>query len=176
MSEWNIDFLIALLLLNELFWGSRGKANSDAWLAAFALALLNTPRVLMWEIQQREEGGILFLCGTDIKRANDTHQWDRLILSQSTSSPLASDTLAAARDRTKCKAEASYATVPRRGLLLSISPALPELLLTHTQAPEQHLSLPGACLLLMDVARCAWCSCGGLSCWERSALWPWNLH
>lgn len=87
MSGWNIDFLIAVLLLNELFWGSRGKANSDAWLAGFALALLNTPRVLMWEIQQREEGGILFLCGTDMERANETHQRDRLILSQSTKQP-----------------------------------------------------------------------------------------
>lgn len=87
MTEWNIDFLIAVLLLNELFWGSRGKANSDAWLAGFALALLNTPGVSMWEIQQREEGGILFLCGTDMERANEIHQWDRLILSQSTNQP-----------------------------------------------------------------------------------------
>lgn len=28
-----------------------------------------------------------FLCGTDMERANEIHQWDRLILSQSTNQP-----------------------------------------------------------------------------------------
>lgn len=115
MSEWNIDFLIAVLLLNELFWGSRGKANSDAWLAGFALALLNTPRVLMWEIQQREEGGIFFCVAQTWRGQMALTSGTGLFSHKAQNSPLASDTRAAARERTNCEAEASYAIVPGRG-------------------------------------------------------------
>lgn len=51
VSEWNIDFLIAVLLLNESLVGSRGKANLNVLQASFGLSLLNTRRVLMCEIQ-----------------------------------------------------------------------------------------------------------------------------
>lgn len=70
VSEWNIDFLIAVLLLNESLVGSGGKANSSALGAGFGLSLLNTPRVLRCGIQQMGKGAIVpspCLCHTPRK-------------------------------------------------------------------------------------------------------------
>lgn len=116
------------------------------------------------------------MCGTDIERANDTHQWDRLILSQSTKQPFGFRHSGCSQGEDKLQSRGILCNSPREGAAALHQPSSAELLLTHTQAPEQDFSLPGARLLLMDVARCAWYSCGGMSCWERSALWPWNLH
>lgn len=122
MSERNIDFLIAVLLLNELLWGSRGKANSDAWLAGFALALLNTPRVLMWKFSKGRKVESFFCVARTWRGQMRLTSGTGLFSHKAQNSPLASDARAAARERMNCKAEASYAIVPGRWLLLSVMP------------------------------------------------------
>lgn len=190
MSEWNIDFLIAVLLLNELLWGSRGKANSDAWLAGFALALLNTPRVLMWEIQQREEGGSLFLCGTDMERPNETHQWDRLILSQSTKQPFGFRHSGCSQGENELQSRGILCNSPREvaaaalhhpGLCLSSSGSPGQSRIgcsshTHRHHRRVFASLVPVCCLWKWPDGQSLCSHGGMSCWDRSALQSWNLH
>lgn len=45
VSEWNIDFLIAVLLLNESLAESRGKANSNVLQASFGVPAKHTQGV-----------------------------------------------------------------------------------------------------------------------------------
>lgn len=148
--------------------GAGGKQNSDAWLAGSALALLNTPRVLMWEIQQREEGGIFLLCGTDIERTNETHQWDSLILSQNTKQPFGFRHSGCSQGENKLQSRGILCNGPREG-----AAALHQLCPGSSGSPgqgstgcsshthrEKDLCFPGACLLLMDTP---WYSHGGMN-------------
>lgn len=126
----------------------------------------HTQGVLMWEIQQREEGGIPFLCGTDIERANETHQWDRLILSQSTQQPFGFRHSGCSQGQNKLQSRGFLCNSPGRGCCSPSAQLCPSSSgcsshthrrvcapHTHTHRHQGRVCAPRCCLLFMDVAR-----------------------
>lgn len=141
------------------------------------------------EIQQREEGGILFLCGTDMERANETHQWDRLILSQSTKQPFGFRRSGCSQGENELQSGGILCNSPREvaaalrhaGLCLSSSGSPGQSRIgcsSHTHRHHRRISaslVPVCCLWQWPDGQ-SLCSHGGMSCWDRSALWSWSLH